>query len=140
MNPYLPPLDVGMGYAVIVFGILGLVGLAAAILLEALVLRRLQWGGLGRSLLDSFLMNVASAAIGIILTLMLRDATLPYSSVGSVIVCLPVLWAFSVLVEAGALALIRKKGFRAVVRPVLLANLASYILIATVVLIQAVLT
>ena len=139
MNPYLPPLDVGMGYAVIVFGILGLVGLAAAILLEALVLRRLHWGGLGRSLLDSFFMNVASAAVGIILTLVLQDATLPYSSVASVIVCLPVLWALSVLVEAGALAIIRKKGFRAVVRPVLLANLASYILIATVVLIQAVL-
>lgn len=140
MGLHAPPPDVSMGYAVIVVGLLAVAGLAAVVLLEGLVLRGLRWGGLGRSLLDSLIMNILSAAVGVLLPLVIKETRGGFRDVVGALLCLPIAWALSVVVETAALSLIRKMAFRAVARPVLLANLASYVLIAVVILIPAFLT
>jgi hypothetical protein len=124
-----------MGLAILVLGIFGVLGLAAVVLLEGLVLRALRWGGLGRSLLDSLLMNMVSTAVGVLIVIVLGDAVTAPASVGAAVLRLPLTWALSVLVETAVLVLIRKKQVREVIRPVLWANLASYVLIAALVLI-----
>jgi hypothetical protein len=129
-----------MGYAVVVFGLVAVVGLMAVVVLEGLVLRGLRWGGLGRSLLDSLIMNIFSAAVGILLPLLIEDAGGGLPDIAGALLCLPIAWALSVVVETTALSLIRRMGFRAVARPVVLANLASYVLIGVVILIPALLT
>ncbi len=140
MGTHFPPLDVGMGMAIVFLGLLGLLALAAAILLEALVLRRLGWGDIGRSLLDSFLMNAASAAVGVLVAVVFQGAIEAPSGMPAVLGCLPITWGLSVIVEAAALALLRKRGFRSVLRPAVIANTASYALIAVVALLTALFT
>ncbi|OGO08513.1 MAG: hypothetical protein A2Z66_12300 [Chloroflexi bacterium RBG_13_66_10] len=133
--PNLPLPDVDMGLAVLALGILGLVGLAAIVVLEGLVLRNLKWGSLGRSLLDSLLMNAGSTAVGIVLVWIAGDVMLVPGSMGAAIFRLPLTWALSVVIEAGMLVYFRKKPAREVLRPVLLANVASYLLLGTLILV-----
>jgi len=133
--PNLPLPDVDMGLAVLALGILGVVGLAAIVVLEGLVLRNLKWGSLGRSLLDSLLMNAGSTAVGIVLVWIAGDVMLVPGSMGAAIFRLPLTWALSVVIEAGMLVYFRKKPAREVLRPVLLANVASYLLLGTLILV-----
>jgi len=100
-----------------------------------LVLRNLKWGSLGRSLLDSLLMNAGSTAVGIVLVWIAGDVMLVPGSMGAAIFRLPLTWALSVVIEAGMLVYFRKKPAREVLRPVLLANVASYLLLGTLILV-----
>jgi hypothetical protein len=118
-----------MGLAVLVLGLLGLLGLAAIVLLEGLVLRWLQGGGLRRALLDSLLMNSASTVVGILLLWAGGDFALAPESLREAAVRLPLTWGLSVIVEAGTLVAFHRKAAREVIQPVLLANLASYALV-----------
>ncbi len=127
--PRVPFPDVEMGLAVLLLGLLGILGLAAIVILEGLVLRRLQWGGLRRALLDSLLMNTASTVVGILILWAGGDFALAPESLREAAVRLPLTWALSVIVEGTTLVSFRRKPVREVIRPVLLANLASYALI-----------
>jgi len=127
--PPVPLPDVEMGLAVLLLGLLGLLGLAAIVVLEGLVLRRLQWGGLRRAMLDSLLMNTVSTVVGILLLWAGGDFALAPESLREAAVRLPLTWALSVIVEGGTLIAFRRKAAREVIRPVLLANLASYALV-----------
>jgi hypothetical protein len=56
-------------------------------------------------------------------------------SMGAAIFRLPLTWALSVVIEAGMLVYFRKKPAREVLRPVLLANVASYLLLGALILV-----
>jgi hypothetical protein len=127
--PRVPLPDVEMGLAVLLLGFLGLLGLAGIVLLEGLVLRRLRWGGLRGAMLDSLLMNIASTVVGILLLWAGGDIAFAPGSLREAAVRLPLSWALSVIVEGGTLIAFRRKAAREVIRPVLLANLASYALV-----------
>ncbi len=116
-------------------GCLGVVWIGAGlmiVLVEAVVLRLLQWGTFGRSLLDAFLMNLASTLIGCAVPIIL----LATDNVPGVLLGLVGGWALSVGIEGGVLALINanRKTERRPARQIwlasLLANAASYVMLA----------
>jgi hypothetical protein len=57
------------------------------------------------------------------------DFALAPGSLREAAVRLPLTWALSVIVEGGTLVAFRRRAAREVIRPVLLANLASYALV-----------
>lgn len=106
------------------------------ILLEAAVLRLLQWGTFQRSLLDAFLMNLASTLIGgVIVAVFLFAETAPQA-----LLALLSGWVLSIGIEGGTLTLINtiRKVERHSVRQIwlasLVANTASYALLSILVL------
>jgi hypothetical protein len=86
-------------------------------LVEALVLWRLKWGGVRRSLLDSLMMNFASF-IGLLLGLG------PYIA-GSGIWGLTLFGTYSIMVEGAVLMLLERHQVKQVWLTVLIANLVS---------------
>jgi len=92
----------------------------AVVLIEAAVLRALNWGPFLRSLLDSFLMNLASTLVGFFLI-----NTLVEMGLAGVLLA----WAISVVVEGFFLALTRLHTPRRAFLAALSANLTSYLLI-----------
>ncbi|HLF37507.1 MAG TPA: hypothetical protein VI520_06205 [Anaerolineales bacterium] len=128
-----PQTDAFSGLIILVLLGLGLVILFAVMLLESLVLRRLGWGSIGRCLVDSFVMNLASALVGVILGWVLRiDLYLGRSS-GLVGILLLASLALSVIVEAGLISMVRKREFGETLRPVLRVNVASYALLVVLI-------
>jgi hypothetical protein len=128
-----PPTDAFSGLIILVLLGFGLVILFAVMLLESLVLRRLGWGSVWRCLVDSFLMNLSSALVGVILGGLLRiDLALGRAS-GLVGFLLLVSLALSVIVEASVISLVRKRDFRETLKPVLKVNLASYALLVVLI-------
>ncbi len=114
--------DTGSIWVLLAFGaILAIAFLIAAILLESLVLKLLKWNSYWRSLWASFLMNLASALVGIPLTLLLINA--------EPVVYLPIAWGVSVIVEGGVLVLMKRDGGRQNWTAAIVANLASYALL-----------
>ena len=94
-NAYVGPLFLFTGA-----GFLLLLG--AIIYVEALILKALEWGSLRRCLRDSVLINMASAAAGLVLAWQTTLFSPP--SVRT----LGVTWAISVVIEAGVLLLLRR--------------------------------
>jgi hypothetical protein len=106
------------------------------ILLEAAVLRLLRWGTFQRSLLDAFLMNLASTVIGgVIVAVFLFTETTP-----RVLLALLGGWALSIGIEGATLMLINaiRKTERHPAGQIwlasLVANTASYALLGILVL------
>lgn len=128
--PNSPQGDAFSGLVILVLLGLGLVILLAVMLLESLVLRRLGWGSLGRCLVDSFIMNFASALSGTILGRLLRIDLFLGRSSGLIGFLLLASLGLSVIVETGVISLVRKREFRQTLKPVLTVNLASYALLA----------
>jgi hypothetical protein len=115
------PADVALGPIFFIFGVgAALVVLTLAILSEAVVLWLLSWGSFSRSLLDAFLMNVASTVPGI--GLAIAGLITGIASVGFLVVT----WAVSVGVEGGVLLLLKRHPAPVTWRAALLANLVSY--------------
>jgi hypothetical protein len=106
------------------------------ILLEAAVLRLLKWGTFQRSLLDAFLMNLASTLIGgVIVAVFLFAETAPQA-----LLALLSGWVLSIGIEGSTLTLVNaiRKVERHSVRQIwlasLAANTASYALLSILVL------
>ena len=118
------------------------VALVLAVVVEAGVLRVLRWASTGRCFLDSLLMNVASTVMGIVL-LMVAGSVASGSGVNPEDaalwwVLLAATFVLTVVIEAIALLLLhRGSGVRAW-RASLVANVASYVLIAGLVILLSV--
>jgi hypothetical protein len=134
--------DVAAGPAVFAFGVVaGVVLVFIIALVEAVVLRLLRWAGFWRSLLDSFVMNLVSTLVGLVLNAFAADF---YQSCGyspdrggrfcdwlvSPRSLLALAWLLSVLVEGGVLLLLRRHSARQTWLAALAANIASYVPIA----------
>jgi hypothetical protein len=124
----IPPPDVVSGAVILGTLIVGLIILLAVILLEGLALRLLGWARLGRSLADSVIANVISAALGVLTAIlapaipdMIFDATALPLLVGS--------FLFSTVIEVAAIILIRRRPAREVLPAFLAANAGSHALI-----------
>jgi hypothetical protein len=124
-----PPADAFSGVIILVILGLGLVMLGVIILLEALILRRLNWASLKRCLLDSFAMNLASTVFGLILAWILRIDLTRAREMGMLFPIIFLSYALSVYIEAGVISLLRKHPVREILRSFAIVNLASYILI-----------
>ena len=123
-----PPTDAFSGLVLLALLGLGLIVLFAVILLESLVLRRLGWGSLGRCLVDSLIMNITSTVSGVLLGSLLRIDLFLLRSTGLLGFLLLASLGLSVIIEGGVISLVRKRGFRETLKPVLYINLASYAL------------
>jgi hypothetical protein len=133
--------DVAAGLAIFLFGIVaGVILVFVIALIEAIVLRLLGWASFGRSLIDAFVMNLASTLVGLVLNVVAADA---YQSCGydparggrfcdfliSPWSLLVIAGLLSVLVEAGVLFLLRRRPARQTWLAALACNIASYALI-----------
>jgi uncharacterized membrane protein YvlD (DUF360 family) len=111
------------------------VGAAAFVLLiitsiEALILRwGFNWGSFRRSLIDSLVINLTSAAVGVVLLII----SLPLLSWG-VGLALVVFLVLTVLVEGAVLTLLKRHPWRKTWVAAIAINVASYALIYAVVL------
>lgn len=116
-------LDVAGPGLVVVFGLGALiVVLPAIILVEAIVLRLLRWGTLWKSLLDAFLMNLASSVVGACVF-----------SLGFLALTAEALWTsllvsgvLSVLIEGGVLMLLKRHPARQTWTAALVTNVVTY--------------
>jgi hypothetical protein len=124
-----PPADAFSGVIILVILGLGLVMLGVIILLEALILRRLNWATLGRCILDSFVMNIASAFIGLSLAWILPIDLTRARETGMLFPIFFISFALSVFSEAGVISLLRKRPVREIIRSFAVVNLVSYILL-----------
>ena len=108
----------------IIFGLTAfLVFSAIVFVLEAVVLWLLKWDAFGRSLLSSFLMNLASTIFGILL-IGLSLIGLLNDFLGFVIA-----FVLSVLIEGGVLMLMKRNATRENWRVAIIANVISYSLL-----------
>ena len=108
----------------LLFGLIAfLVFSAIVFVIEAVVLWLLKWGTFGRSLLSSFLMNLASTIVGI-LAIGLSVTGLSNNFLGFVIALL-----LSVLIEGGVLMLMKRGATRENWRAASIANVVSYALL-----------
>ncbi|NIS79825.1 MAG: hypothetical protein GTO14_06375 [Anaerolineales bacterium] len=124
-----PQLDAFSGIIILVMLGFGALALFAVILLEAIVLRRLGWAALGRSFVDSLVMNLASALIGILVAWVLRIDFTQAQLTGMLIPLVVFSLALSILVEGGVISFVRRRHLREILRPLALANIASYAMI-----------
>jgi hypothetical protein len=120
----LSPLDItgpASGYLLLGFGFLALlvVNLLVA-LIEGVVLTLLAWNPFRASLTVSFIMNIISGIINGILLILLQRT--PF-------VWLPISFVLSLLIEGFVMTYFKRDAFRQNSLFVLLANLASYILL-----------
>jgi hypothetical protein len=114
------------------------------VLIESLVLWRLRWGSFRRSLVDSFIINIASTLCGLVFfvmfTLTLFQCTRVPASDGlhtvnscdwlvSPLLGLVALWALTVAIEGGVLLLLKRHARRQTGIAALVSNAASYALI-----------
>ena len=120
----LSPLDItgpASGYLLLGFGFLALlvVNLLVA-LIEGVALTLLSWNPFRASLTVSFIMNMISGIINGILLILLQRTPL---------VWLPISFVLSLLIEGFVISYFKRDAFRQNSLFVLLANLASYILL-----------
>lgn len=120
----IPLADVVAGPVSSSSGVNLIVVLAIIIVIEAAVLRLMKWRGVGLCLLDSTLMNLASAVVG----LLIAGARLGWLG-------LLVAFALSVVIEGAVLLLLKRHPARRTWLASLAANAASYaVLLAIVIL------
>lgn len=116
--------DVGTGWFLLSLG-LGLIFFAVLlsiiIFIEALVLRGLKWGSFTRSFIDSLVINLISATIGIMF-LFIGIPSL-YYDVGIVLL---VFLALTVLIEGGVLTLLKRHPWRITWLAAIVINGVSY--------------
>ncbi len=120
---YSVTLDGLSGFAFVIYGALTFAILTPPIILsETVVLWGLAWGSAGRSLLASLVMNVASTAAGIVVTLFAPLLLLGGGIWGVGLTT----WILSVLVEGGVLRLMNQGAERRNWLAAIAANLVSY--------------
>jgi hypothetical protein len=131
--------DVAAGPIVLIFGLIVGGGLLLLLtLVEAVVLRLLRWGSFGRSVLDSLLMNMASALVGFVLSIFAGNLwqTCGYDPnrggrwcewLISPWVLLVLAWLLSELIEGGVLLLRGHHPPRRTWLAALACNIVSYV-------------
>lgn len=119
-------------------GVLLLFGLAAFLVfsaivfgIEALILWLLKWGTFGRSLLASFLMNLASTIVGVLVIVLLATSLL--NNFLTFIVAL----LLSILIEGGVLMLVKRDATRENWQVAGIANIVSYALLGIFLLLSS---
>jgi hypothetical protein len=121
---YTLPLDItgpASGYLLIIFGFLALLVVDLLIaLIEGVTLTLLSWNPFRQSLTISLIMNLISGIINGILLILLQRTPL---------IWLPVSFVISLLIEVFVLTYFKRQAVRQNSIFVLLANLASYILL-----------
>ena len=122
---YLVPYDVVGPGVFLLFGLAGfLVFSMIVFVLEAVVLWLLKWDTFGRSLLSSFLMNLASTILGVLLIGLLLTGLL------NGFLSFVLAFGLSVVIEGIVLMMIKRDLARENSRVVTIANIASYALLA----------
>lgn len=124
---YSPFFDGGIGIAFILLvltGTLTLVFFVVAVFLEAIVLRSLAWGSFRRSLLDSFLVNLTTTVLGVLIGGLIWLVFV--YDVPEMIVWLIGSYVISVGIEGIILWAMRRGPLRRALLVALIANLASY--------------
>jgi hypothetical protein len=128
---HIPLSDAGLvilGYLIL---LLYLVAFVLVVLLEAVVLAKLKWNTFKRSLLDSFLVNLATTIVGLILASVFSYPFWDqFSYTLGMILSVVLLWGLSVLIEGGLLFVIGRKTLAKAYRAALFINISSYILLA----------
>jgi hypothetical protein len=122
------PLDVASGSSIAVSAGLGLGALLVGpVVLEAIILWILQWGGFWRSVLASLLANIVTIIIGFILAYFQLGPTQIVGDefMGQIIFVVFTL-ALSVLAEGGVLLLLKPNAGAENWRASLITNIASY--------------
>lgn len=115
--------DAGIGPAVGFFFVGGVILFVFVLAIETSILELDGWKNVGNSSLDAFLMNLASTVLGWILFI--------FVTLGGFLTVLAA-WAISVVIEAVVLRLLRRGTLGRVLRVSVLANAASYVVIALV--------
>ncbi len=117
----------GILMVLLMYGLGALVVFALVILLEAVVLWLMEWDTFLRSLLDSFLANLATTLLGVFFTPMTSSSgTIDESSF---ILKFLLLWGLSVLLEGGLIHIIRRKSLVRTFGASCIMNIGSYILL-----------
>ena len=94
--------------------------------IESLVMVLLKWGGFGRSLWDSMLMNITSAIFGMVFGIVALTFS-DDSPLRHWYTLLAIAFVLSVLIEGGVLMLMKRSAARQNWIVSLIANLSSYI-------------
>src|SRR5262245_60387652 len=136
--------DVAAGPIFLLFGlVVGCTLLGVIVLIEAAVLRLLNWGIFWRSLRDSLIVNVASALAGIAMYVLGTPRTISdgydparggriYETLPPIIPALlawALAWALSVAIEGGLLFLLAKRPARQTWTAALVINIVTYALV-----------
>jgi len=145
--------DVAIGPTILFGGLaLGLIVFVPILLIEALALWGLKWGSFGRALVDALLANVASSLFGLVFfavffTVSFQCRYIPTDSGQDAVqscdwTISPVVWfiamvALSILIEGGVLLLLKRHPARRTWRSAVVANVASYVLLAALALVGA---
>lgn len=128
MHAYLFDLSLGAILMVLLmYGLAALVAFALVILLEAVVLWLMEWDTFLRSLLDSFLANLATTILGVFFTPMTSSSGTT-DEPGFILKFL-LLWGLSVLLEGGLIHIIRRQPLVRTFRASCIMNTGSYILL-----------
>jgi hypothetical protein len=127
--PLLPPADVAAAPVAFAVGIGVVLLLVPIVVVEAIVLRLLRWGGLLRSLLVALVMNIASALLGAIALGV--AANVPSSEAQQVLLLslLPA-WALSVLIEGAVMWGFQRLAIGRTLRVSAIANAITYVMLA----------
>ncbi|HEX5707975.1 MAG TPA: hypothetical protein VFX96_11805 [Pyrinomonadaceae bacterium] len=117
--------DAGGPLLFLALGVFALVVVVLIIAVEAVALRLLKWGGFGRALLDSFLMNLVSTVIGV--PLLFGYATIFGETLGvRYVFAFALSFVISAAIEGGVLLALRRRPSRETWRAAVISNAASY--------------
>ncbi|OGO17119.1 MAG: hypothetical protein A2Z14_13280 [Chloroflexi bacterium RBG_16_48_8] len=116
-----------VGYFILFFHFVAFV---LVVLLEGVVLYKLKWNAFKRSLLDSFLVNLVTTIIGLILASVFSFPFWDrFSYTLGMILSVALLWGLSMLIEGGLLFVIGRKSLAKAYRAAFFINISSYILL-----------
>jgi hypothetical protein len=116
-----PNMDaVGYGLFAGIFALSIFIGVVTIV--EGFVLRLMGWPPPGRPFLDAFIMNIISTIVGALFS--------PVVGLVGIGMWIGLSWVASVISESITIILLRKMPLGFVVRPITVANIASYVLIS----------
>jgi hypothetical protein len=120
--------DVISGAVIVATLVAGLILALVIVVVEGLVLRLVRWAPLGRSFADSVVANVVSAVVGVALAIVLPAFLAAVVEATAALIVVE-MFILSTAIEAGVIALIRRRPMRQVVGPFAAANGASHLLL-----------
>ncbi len=109
-------LDFGAPQVAFTFGICVLILFVPIFIIEAIILRCLKWGSLKNVLLDSLVVNMISTVLGLAFVVPIEQFIFGWLAG----------WGLSVVIEGGALVLLKRHSFARTFFAVLAANFSSY--------------
>jgi len=122
------PLDVAAPPVASSTGAPAVLLLVPIVVVEALALYLLKWGGLGRSAIAALAMNIVSTLVGLPLLAVVANAQESDRTTTILLLLLPA-WLLSTLIEAGVMWAFQRPAFRRTLGIAALANVASYVLL-----------